>query len=309
MPRLVPGAARSPRAERGVGALSRLLSARPLRIVGDDRLRGARRHPGGDAGSGRRRWGCGRSGHHPKVAHRDHPHRRRGVLGGAARSSMARTSPARSARAATMGAASPVCPGGRGSCRCACWTAAPAPARASTSSRASGTPPGLSNDSGTLPSQRAAVINMSFGASGACDATAARSLHGGTRPGRGRRRSRRQRRHQRAADTGLLSQRHQRGVRRAVADQGAVLEFRPIDRSGRARRRHAPRRQWRRTAGRGLQHACRSAAAANITPTLEHLQGTSMAAPHVSGVIALMLSSESARQHPRRSTGSSRREC
>ena len=32
---------------------------------------------------------------------------------------------------------------------------------------------GLSNDSGTLPSQRAAVINMSFGASGACDASAA----------------------------------------------------------------------------------------------------------------------------------------
>ena len=135
---------------------------------------------------------------------------------------------------------------------------------------------GLSNDSGTLPSQPAKVINLSFGASGTCDATAVELFEAVRAQGAvvvaaaGNENSSAQQTP--ASCPNVISV----AARRATAHQGAVLEFWLDGRPVRARRRHDPRRQWRRTAGWRLQHACRRRRRghhAHIRAAAGHLDG------------------------------------
>ena len=148
---------------------------------------------------------------------------------------------------------------------------------------------GLENDSGTLPTQRADVINMSFGAAGACD-TSASDLFAQVRA-------------QGVAVVAAAGNDNSSGPQSpascdnviSVAATGPLRTKAPYSNFGSTVDLAAPGGDMRVDIdGNGLPDGIYSTHAngggANITPTLDHLQGTSMAAPHVAGVIALMLS-------------------
>lgn len=152
---------------------------------------------------------------------------------------------------------------------------------------------GLSNDSGTLPSQPAKVINMSFGARGTCDATvvelftAVRAQGAVVVAAAGNENSSAQ--HTPASCPNVIS----------VAAVGPLRTKAPYSNFGSTVDLAAPGGDMTRDVnGDGQADGIYSTHAvgggAIITPTFELLQGTSMAAPHVSGVIALMLSANSA---------------
>src|SRR5688572_26995168 len=148
---------------------------------------------------------------------------------------------------------------------------------------------GLSNDSGTVPPLRAAVINLSFGSSGACDDTAADLFED-----------------VRAQGVVVVAAAGNNGADMpatpascpnviSVASVGPLRTRAPYSNFGSTVDVAAPGGDMRRDVnGDGLldgiysTHA--SGGGSNTTPTLDQLQGTSMAAPHVSGVIALMRS-------------------
>ena len=125
---------------------------------------------------------------------------------------------------------------------------------------------GLSNDSGTLPSQPAKVINMSFGARGTCDATAVELFEAVRAQGAvvvaaaGNENSSAQQTP--ASCPNVIS----------VAAVGPLRTKAPYSNFGSTVDLSAPggdmtpRRQWRRAAGRRLQHACQSAAVRSSRP-------------------------------------------
>jgi serine protease len=148
---------------------------------------------------------------------------------------------------------------------------------------------GLSNDSGTVPPQRANIINMSFGSSGGCDPTAADLFA--------------QVRAQGVAVVAAAGNDNSSGLQSpascpnviSVAATGPLRTRAPYSNFGSTVDLAAPGGDMRLDIdGNGLPDGVYSTHAngggANITPTLDFLQGTSMAAPHVAGVIALMLS-------------------
>jgi serine protease len=152
---------------------------------------------------------------------------------------------------------------------------------------------GLSNDSGTLPAQPAKVINMSFGALGTCDATVAELFEAVRAQGAvvvaaaGNANSSAQQTP--ASCPNVIS----------VAALGPLRTKAPYSNFGSTVDLSAPGGDMTRDVnGDGQPDGVYSTHAvgggAVITPTFELLQGTSMAAPHVSGVIALMLSANSA---------------
>ena len=152
---------------------------------------------------------------------------------------------------------------------------------------------GLSNDSGTLPSQPARVINMSFGALGTCDATAVELFEAVRAQG---------------AVVVAAAGNENSGAQQtpascpnviSVAALGPLRTKAPYSNFGSTVDLSAPGGDMTRDVnGDGQPDGVYSTHAvgggAVITPTFELLQGTSMAAPHVSGVIALMLSANSA---------------
>src|SRR5688572_22285884 len=152
---------------------------------------------------------------------------------------------------------------------------------------------GLSNDSGTLPSQPARVINMSFGAPGTCDATVVELFE--TVRARG------------AVIVAAAGNENSSAQQTpascpnviGVAALGPLRTKAPYSNFGSTVDLSAPGGDMTRDVnGDGQPDGVYSTHAvgggAVITPTFELLQGTSMAAPHVSGVIALMLSANSA---------------
>ncbi len=154
---------------------------------------------------------------------------------------------------------------------------------------------GLPNDSGALPSQRADVINLSLGASG--------TLRRHSWPTCSRRCARR------ASPSSLPPETTARTRRTHRPPVPASSAWRPSGHCapGRRTRISAHRSTWPRPAATrpatstatGLQDGVYSTHASgggsSTSPTLRcSSQGTSMAAPHVSGVIALMLSRNAA---------------
>jgi serine protease len=152
---------------------------------------------------------------------------------------------------------------------------------------------GLSNDSGTVPAQRAAVINLSFGSQGSCDPTV----------------------------VDLFEAVRQQGVVVVVsagndntsaaftpascpnvinvAAVGPQREKAPYSNFGATIDLAAPGGDMRRDINGdgqpdGIYSTHANGGGVLVAPTLDLLQGTSMAAPHVAGVIALMLSANPA---------------
>jgi serine protease len=148
---------------------------------------------------------------------------------------------------------------------------------------------GLSNDSGTVPSQRASVINLSLGSSGACNSTAADLFE-----------EVRARGVVVVASAGNDSSNAQKTPASCpnvinVAAVGPLRIRAPYSNFGTTVDVAAPGGDLSRDVngdGRpdGVYSTHASGGGAATTPTLGLLEGTSMAAPHVSGVIALMLS-------------------
>jgi serine protease len=148
---------------------------------------------------------------------------------------------------------------------------------------------GLSNDSGALPVQRARVINLSLGSSGACDTSTA-DLFAEVR----------------ARGVVVVASAGNDASSAAqtpascpnvinVAAVGPLRTRAPYSNFGTTVDLAAPGGDMRRDVDGdgqfdGVYSTHASGGGAAVTPTFELLQGTSMAAPHVSGVIALMLS-------------------
>jgi serine protease len=148
---------------------------------------------------------------------------------------------------------------------------------------------GLSNDSGALPVQRARVINLSLGSPGACDNTTADLFAEVS-----------------AQDVVVVASAGNDASSAAqtpascphvinVAAVGPLRTRAPYSNFGTTVDLAAPGGDMRSDVDGdgqfdGVYSTHASGGGAVVRPTYELLQGTSMAAPHVSGVIALMLS-------------------
>jgi serine protease len=148
---------------------------------------------------------------------------------------------------------------------------------------------GLDNDSGTKPSTPAKVINMSFGALGTCDATVEELFEAVRAQGAVVVAA--------AGNDNTSAPATPASCRNviSVASVGPLRTKAPYSNFGSTVDVSAPGGDMRRDVnGDGHPDGVYSTHAigggAVVTPTFELLQGTSMAAPHVAGVIALMLS-------------------